>query len=158
MGYGRNNVIGLLVGSQSGNADIVADAVEDRLAATGSLVRRVDLAAPPHALRDFGALLAVCSTYGTGEIPQRLAGFAEQIPGVDLHGMPIGVIALGDRLYLETFCGGGRQLAKLLRDAGANLTSPILTLDAGEHPEPEGAALAWLDGWVATLTQRVDSD
>ena len=99
----------ILVGTESGNAQMVADALKPVLDAAGHAVDVSDKAATTADLRAHDVLLVVCATHGSGDIPTNILPLAEALERErpDLSGHRYGVIALGDMTYQDTFCGGG---------------------------------------------------
>jgi hypothetical protein len=73
------------------------------------------------ALSAGGVWLVCTSTYGTGEVPDNAkplyAALGEQRP--DLSKVRYGVVALGDSIYPNTFCFGGKRFDELLASLGA---------------------------------------
>ena len=144
----------IVVGSESGNARLVAECVRDALARAGhgaTLSTGQDCADLRLPERD---LLLVCtSTHGYGDWPDNIAPFARSLDETrpDLSHLRYGVIALGDRTYHDTFCLAGRRLDEALRRLGATRLGERLEIDACEQPLPDEDALAWLKSWTAFL-------
>jgi MioC protein len=139
----------ILVGTESGNAQMVADAVKPVLVAAGHVVDVTDKAATSADLRSHDVLLVVCATHGSGDIPTNitpLAGTLER-ERPDLSGHRYGVIALGDMTYQDTFCGGGKKLDRLFGQCGARKLGDRLEVDASSQPLPDEEALTWVEGW-----------
>src|SRR5215470_12903178 len=111
----------ILVGTESGNAQMVADALKPVLTAAGHSVDVTDKAASTADLCSHDVLLVVCATHGSGEIPTNITPLAETLerdrPDLSTH--RYGVIALGDMTYQDTFCGGGKKVDKVFALCGA---------------------------------------
>ncbi len=139
----------ILVGTESGNAQMVADALQPVLASAGHAVDVTDKAASAADLQGHDVLLAVCATHGSGDIPTNILPLVEalQRDRPDLSGHRYGVIALGDMTYQDTFCGGGKKVDKVLELCGARKVGNRLDVDASEQPLPDEEALAWIEGW-----------
>ena len=139
----------ILVGTESGNAQMVADALKPVLDAAGHTVDVTDKAARAADLATHDVLLVVCATHGTGDIPTNILPLAETLDRErpDLSGHRYGVIALGDRTYQDTFCGGGKQLDRVLAACGARKIGQRLEIDASSQPLPDEEALGWVEGW-----------
>jgi MioC protein len=139
----------ILVGTESGNAQMVADALKPVLAAAGHEVDVTDKAATVDDLLAHEVFLVVAATHGTGEIPTNILPLAETLERErsDLSGHRYGVIALGDRTYQDTFCGGGRKLDEVFAACGARKLGERLELDASSQPLPDKEALGWIDSW-----------
>jgi MioC protein len=139
----------ILVGTESGNAQMVADALQPVLAGAGHAVDVTDKAATAADLRAHDVLLVVCATHGSGDIPTNILPLVEalQRDKPDLSGHRYGVIALGDMTYQDTFCGGGKKVDQALELCGAKRVGDRLEIDASEQPLPDEEALAWIEGW-----------
>ena len=139
----------ILVGTESGNAQMVADALKPVLVAGGHRVDVTDMAATVGDLLAHEVFLVVSATHGTGEIPTNLLPLAETLERErpDLSGHGYGVIALGDRTYQDTFCGGGKKLDEVFALCGARKLGESLEVDASSQPLPDEEALGWINGW-----------
>jgi len=139
----------ILVGTESGNAQMVADALKPVLVAAGHKVDVTDKAGTVGDLLAHEVFLVVSATHGTGEIPTNILPLAERLERErpDLSGHGYGVIALGDRTYQDTFCGGGKKLDRVFAACGARKLGERLELDASSQPLPDEEALGWIDGW-----------
>ena len=143
----------ILVGTESGNAQMVADALQPVLQAGGHTVDVTDRAATAADLARHDTLLVVCATHGSGDIPTNIQPLAESLERErpDLARHRYGVIALGDMTYQETFCGGGKQLDRVLAACGARRLGDRLEVDASTQPLPDEEALGWIEGWKALV-------
>jgi MioC protein len=139
----------ILVGTESGNAQMVADALQPVLASAGHAVDVTDKAATAADLQAHDVLLAVCATHGSGDIPTNILPLVEALERErpDLSGHRYGVIALGDMTYQDTFCGGGKKVDQALERCGARRVGERLEIDASEQPLPDEEALTWIEGW-----------
>ena len=126
----------ILVGTESGNAQMVADALKPVLDAAGHAVDVTDKAAKT-------ADLVAHDVLPLAETLER------ERP--DLSGHRYGVIALGDMTYQDTFCGGGKQVDKVLELCGARRLGDRLEVDASSQPLPDEEALGWVEGWKALV-------
>jgi MioC protein len=111
----------ILVGTESGNAQMVADALKPVLGAAGHTVDVTDKAAARADLEAHDVLLVVCATHGSGDIPTNILPLAETLERErpDLSGHRYGVIALGDMTYQDTYCGGGKKVDRVFELCGA---------------------------------------
>ncbi|HEY2870871.1 MAG TPA: flavodoxin domain-containing protein [Reyranella sp.] len=139
----------ILVGTESGNAQMVADALKPVLVAADHKVDVSDKAATVGDLLAHEVFLVVSATHGTGEIPTNILPLAETLERErpDLSGHRYGVIALGDRTYQDTFCGGGRKLDQVFAACGARKLGERFEVDASSQPLPDEEALGWINGW-----------
>jgi MioC protein len=143
----------ILVGTESGNAQMVADALTPVLASAGHRVTVTDKAASAADFLGSDVLLVVCATHGSGDIPTNILPLAEALERdrPDLSGHRYGIIALGDRTYQDTFCGGGKQLDRVFALCGAKRIGERLEVDASSQPLPDEEALGWVEGWKSLV-------
>lgn len=135
----------LLVGTRTGNAELVADAVAEALRPYGFLVDVVLMMdVEPELLYDYAQVIVCTSTYGEGEPPEMAQDFYEALAqgGADLSHLAYGIISLGDRHY-EHFAQGGRLFEALLDRLGAVAVIDLHEIDQGPRPEQLRAAQAW---------------
>ncbi len=144
----------ILVGSESGNAQMVADLLEEELAREGHAIEvRAKGGAEEAGLAARKTVLIVCSTHGEGELPENIRPLHDELARVrpDLSQLRYGVIALGDQTYRETFCRGGKTLDALFAALGAERIGERLEIDACIQPLPDEEALDWAREWVTLL-------
>ena len=139
----------ILVGTESGNAQMVADALKPVLVAAGHKVDVTDKAATVADLQSHEVFLGVCATHGAGDIPTNILPLAEILTRErpDLSGHRYGMVALGDMTYQDTFCGGGKQLDRVLALCRAQKLGERLEVDASSQPLPDEEALGWVEDW-----------
>lgn len=145
----------ILVGTESGNAQMVADALKPVLADAGHTVNVTDKAATTADLTAHDVHLVVCATHGSGDIPTNIVPLAETLERErpDLSGHRYGVIALGDRAFQDTFCGGGKKLDQMFALCGAKKLGARLEIDASSQPLPDKEALGWIENWKALVRE-----
>lgn len=136
----------VLVGTQTGNAERIADVVAEALRAWGCAVHVDDFydVVPEDVARD--EHIVVCtSTWGEGELPDNAAEFHDTLVAVrpSLEGVRYGVVGLGDRFYEPHFCNGARLMSGLFEALGAERVLPRLEIDAGPTTDDVEAARAW---------------
>jgi MioC protein len=143
----------ILVGTESGNAQMVADALKPVLEGAGHAVGVSDKASGAADFLGRDVLLVVCATHGSGDIPTNILPLAETLERErpDLSGHRYGIIALGDMTYQDTFCGGGKKLDKVFALCGAGRIGDRLEVDASTQPLPDEEALSWVEGWKALV-------
>jgi MioC protein len=144
----------LIVGSEMGNAEMVADLVKDELEANGHEVElATDGTIDSLRLLERETALVISSTTGLGDVPQNIEPLFRELEArrPDLHHLRYGLVGMGDRNYKETFCGGPRKWDALLTELGAACVGERLLLDATDHPAPDQDALAWLPSWLELL-------
>lgn len=142
----------ILIGTMTSTAEYVAQAIQMDCA---DLVGDMELCLMDGlgiGIFDEDALYLICtSTYGSGDVPDNARALYDSL---DTHPKYLGhvrygVIALGDRTYLQTFCFGGKKFDERLQGLGAQRVGEVCCHDAsaGTLPETEGAA--WCREWLA---------
>ena len=140
--------VNLIVGSQMGSAEYVAEQLSDALNNQG-------INAQLHDQPEFNEIdqqntiwLICTSTYGAGDYPENLLSFVDDLSQVDdLSHLKYSVIALGDTSY-DTYNLAGRNIDALLSQKGAVKVAQRLELNILDEALPEDTALAWLDDWI----------
>jgi MioC protein len=137
-------MIEILVGSQMGAAEYVAEQVAETLVQAGYEVN-IHLKPELNQLNRTAVWLVITSTYGAGDLPDNIQPFADQLAQdrSDLTTLSFAVITLGDSSY-DTFCLAGEKLQNLLQLKAAKLLLPMLKIDAQQAELPEDIALGWL--------------
>lgn len=99
------------------------------------------------------ALLFISSTTGMGEMPPALqlltVQLEERLP--NWAGRPVGIIALGDASYGETFCAAGEQLRELSEILGLVELQDMLRLDGSETVTQAQDSEPWVERFAAEL-------
>ncbi len=98
-----------------------------------------------------GHLYLICSsTYGQGDVPDNARDFFESLGSVrpNLASVHYGVIALGDRTYLQTFCYGGKRFDALFAELGAQRIGEVCLHDASAGTMPEEVCVGWAQHWI----------
>ncbi|QUI72676.1 FMN-binding protein MioC [Pseudoalteromonas piscicida] len=136
----------LIVGSQMGSAEYVAEQLMESLESQGytvNLHEKPELEACQQAL-----WLVVTSTYGAGDYPENLLPFISALKASsDLSQLRFAVVGIGDSSY-DTFNHAAINLADLLKEKGATQLLDIEKIDV-LHPDlPEDTAIAWLPKFV----------
>jgi MioC protein len=149
----------ILVGTMTGNAQLVAQELELLLddGETSVAARAMDRL--DAEVFGSGGLFLICtSTYGQGDVPDNAKQLYESLLAArpDLAGVQYGVIALGDRTYLDTFCNGGRRFDAILAELGARRIGDILFHDASSGVLAEEAAAEWIGQWMAQVREQAD--
>lgn len=146
----------ILVGTQTGNSETVADAVADRLADLGFDAHLVDMAeAYPEMLADYRQLIVVMCTWSDGTFPDNGKDFEEALPGVapDLARVSFGIIGLGDRDYHPYYQTAAIWLGERLQEYGATEARAMHEIDGTPTPDDVAAALTWTDAIAEAFAQ-----
>ncbi len=144
--------VSIFAGTVYGNAQHVAEQVEEALATQGV---DCELFSDPEVsdFVDAEAILVITSTTGQGDVPPNLemvfSDLKDEFPL--MNNKPFAVAGLGDSSYGETFCGGGRQFFDLLSELQGNPVADMLEVDAIETLEPEKDVLEWVETIKAKL-------
>ncbi|MEO0496247.1 MAG: sulfite reductase subunit alpha [Pseudomonadota bacterium] len=140
----------ILVGTQTGNAqevadDVVAAATEAGLNGTLHELDDVDLS----ALAQMERVLIVTSTYGEGEMPDNAELFWEALKADTAPRMEkvnFAVLGLGDTSY-DGFCSAAKDIDSRLNQLGANRVMDGVWLDV----DYEDAAEEWVAESLSTI-------
>ncbi len=143
----------ILVGTELGNAQMVADALKPVLEDSGHAVDVTDKAASKADLEAHDVLLAICATHGSGDIPSNILQLAETLERErpDLSGHRYGVIALGDMTYQDTYCGGGKKVDKVLDCAARAKSASVWRSMPPRSLCPTKRRWSWVEGWKALV-------
>ncbi|MEJ6473622.1 FMN-binding protein MioC [Pseudoalteromonas piscicida] len=139
----------LIVGSQMGSAEYVAEQLVESLESQGisvNLHEQPELEACQQAL-----WLVVTSTYGAGDYPENLLPFIAALNDKsDLSDLRFAVIGIGDSSY-DTFNHAALNLAELLKEKGATLLLEVAKIDVLQPDLPEDTAVAWLPKFIECI-------
>ena len=136
----------IIAGTVYGNAQHVAEQVEENLAEQGI---DCELESDPSVndFTDADAIVVITSTTGQGDVPPNVefafSDLKDEAP--QLNGKPFAVAALGDSSYGESFCGAGKQFYTLLQELQGNAVADMLAVDAMETLEPEKDVVEWVN-------------
>ncbi|WP_448223157.1 sulfite reductase subunit alpha [Gordonia iterans] len=137
-------------GTQTGNAELIADQASEAAAALGFGVRTADMSDLTAAdLAVAGKLLVVVSTYGEGDMPDAAEDLWSQLAAADaprLEGLRFAVCGLGDSIY-DGFCQAAKNLDGRLAELGAQRLVDRVECDV-DFQRP---ADAWLPGALQAL-------
>ena len=150
----------ILVGTMTSTADYVAQAIQMDCAdliddIQIELMDGLDISTfSAENAKD--ALYLICtSAYGQGDVPDNARALYESMAAQPefLGHVKYGVIALGDRTYLQTFCFGGKKFDERLADLGAQRLGEVYCHDASTGTMPEEEGTAWCRQWLADALQ-----
>lgn len=142
----------ILVGTMTGNAEIVAGEIGYALEQGGAAVTQIDMYdATPAVFQRHGRFIICCSTYGSGDVPDNAREFYASLLAErpDLSSVRYAVFGLGDHAYAETFGCGGRKFDAVLEALGATRLLATFVHDASGDTLPEEACLEWLQPLLA---------
>jgi len=143
----------IVYATESGNSEALAAKAKADAQKRGFAAKVLDLGdATPEALKAAGNIIAIISTWGDGEPPQRAAPFyralmSESAPR--LEGVRFAVLALGDSSYAQ-FCETGRQFDARLAALGATRAAEHIELDL----DYEAGAKTWLGTTLDALAPK----
>jgi sulfite reductase (NADPH) flavoprotein alpha-component len=139
----------VLYATESGNSEALAAQAKALAAKRGFAAKVLDMAdADVKTLAAAGTVLAIVSTWGDGEPPQRAAPFFRALMGdaPRLDGLKFAVLALGDSSYAQ-FCETGKQVDERFAALGATRVAARIDLDL----DYEAPAKTWLEVTLDTL-------
>ncbi len=144
--------VGIFVGSVYGNAQHVAEQVEEMIATKG---HSVEVFADPNVddFKETKSVVFISSTTGQGDVPPNLEFFVMDLRDTMplMAGKPFAVAGLGDSSYGETFCGAGRQIQEVLLELQGAPVADMLEVDAMETLEPENDVVPWVEKLLPQL-------
>lgn len=148
----EKRAITLLYGSETGNAQGLAEIFEERLSNIGHNVtlKAMDEFKPKN-LKNVEDLFIITSTQGEGDPPDNAAELHEFIHGrkaPKLEGVRFSVLALGDQTY-EFFCQTGRDFDKKLEELGAERLYERVDCDVDYEEDAEK--------WMANVINTINS-
>ena len=154
----------ILVGTMTSTADYVAQAIQMDCAdlvpdIQVQLMDGLDISVFDPVAGEDAVYLICTSTYGQGDVPDNARALYDALDSQPkfLGHVRYGVIALGDRTYLQTFAFGGKKFDERLQGLGAQRIGEVWIHDAssGTLPETEGAE--WCRQWLTQVLASTDS-
>lgn len=144
----------IVVGTESGQSQMVADTLNDELMDQGHECELVEEAELDSFEIDSREVVLICtSTHGDGELPDNIIPFHDALKEqqTDLSHIKYGVIGLGDQTYHKTFCQAAKDMDTLFSSLKANKIGDRLEIDACTQPLPDEDAVEWLNEWLSEL-------
>ncbi|HQT63613.1 MAG: sulfite reductase subunit alpha [Acidocella sp. 20-57-95] len=143
----------ILYATESGNAEALAAKAKQEAAKRGFATKLLDMGdATLDQLKTAGSILAIVSTWGDGEPPQRAAPFMRAFmsdAAPRLEGVKFAVLALGDSSYAQ-FCETGKQVDARFAALGAIRAAYRIDLDL----DYEAQAKSWIASTLETLAPK----
>jgi sulfite reductase alpha subunit-like flavoprotein len=136
----------ILVGTETGTAEDVADGLAAALEEEGVEVEVVDMEDADPGLLEGGRAVVVCTaTHGDGEIPYNSWDFFEALKEErpDLRGVPFCVCGLGDSAYPD-FCRAGKIWSGFLAGLGAREVVARYEIDGLVSDADVDGACEWM--------------
>lgn len=144
----------LVVGTMTGNAQLVAEEIQFALEAAGHEAELSFLdAVDPEVLLEPKHFIVCTSTYGSGDVPDNAREFydALQAKRPRLDALRFAVFGLGDSTYQQTYNFGGKKFEAILTELGgtAFFESHFHNASGGTLPEEE--CVTWAARLIASL-------
>ena len=148
----------ILVGTQTGVAQLVAQEIELRLDGGDVGVKTLLMDDIDATVFINGGVFLICtSTYGQGDVPDGARPFYDELLSKrpDLSNVRYGLIGLGDNgTHAATFCFGAKKFDKILGELGAvRIGEPLFNDSNVELPEDEAAQ--WMEGWIVLCRSQL---
>lgn len=144
--------VGIFVGTVYGNAQHVAEQVQQMIEGKGHSVA-VHMSPSIEDFKQTKSVVFISSTTGQGDIPPELEFFVmdlrDKMPLMEQK--PFAVAGMGDSSYGDTYCGAGRQIFEVLLELQGKPVADMLEVDAIETLEPEAEIVPWLEGLLPQL-------
>ena len=146
--------IKILFGSQSGNAQNLANVISESLTNAGFDSPVLDMGAiDPENIHDMDYVMFVTSTYGDGEPPDNASEWMSYLKfneELNLSHLKYAVLSLGDSYYPH-FCQCGKDFDEYLSKHGGHSLVQRLDCDLYfEEQYPE-----WLSGLIDVLKNKL---
>lgn len=136
----------ILVGTETGNAEDLADELAATLGEAGLETEIVDMEHATPDLLDGSRAVVVCTaTHGLGELPENSLDLYERLDRErpDLGGVAFCVCGLGDSAYPD-FCEGGGIWSRFLKELGAQEVIERHEIDGFPEEEDVEVACEWV--------------
>ncbi|GAA3334734.1 nitric oxide synthase [Curtobacterium albidum] len=147
----------VLFGTESGNAELVADDIADLLNTAGLDAEAVSMEDfNIHTLTDLPAIVLITSTYGEGELPATTAPFVASLiaAGPDLSGLHFAAFGLGDSSY-DTYNNAIEILIAQFTAFGATQIGSTGRHDAASGEPFTDGATEWATHMVSSFASTL---
>ncbi|MCU4298460.1 nitric oxide synthase [Brevibacterium permense] len=142
----------VLYGTESGNSELIAQDLSDKINADGQSAEVFDLQDfEPESITAENFYIIVCSTHGDGELPNTAQDFFAKFSDFegDLTGVRYAMFGLGDSFYEETYSQGSEHIDRRFTELGAERVGEYGRHDASSWDLPSDVALEWLPSVVS---------
>ena len=148
----------ILVGTQTGVAQLVAQEIELRLDGEDIRIKTLPMDDLDPSVFDGGGLFLICtSTYGQGDVPDNAKQLYEGLQQLrpDLSNVRYGIIGLGDNgTHASTFCFAAKKFDSLLGELGARrIGDPLFNDSCIGLPEDDAAE--WIESWIPLCRKQL---
>lgn len=150
----------VLVGTQTGNSELVADALGERLGDLGFAAHVLDMAeAVPEELADHRQLVVVLCTWANGTYPDNAVEYVEALEALqpNLGHLQFGIVGLGDRDYEPDYQTAAIHLDALLTRCGGTRALAMHEIDGVPTPEDIAEAVNWGEHCAAAFAEAADA-
>lgn len=147
-------MIKIIVGTQTGTAEFVADEISEALS-KHDLGSEINLDPALSLTNDPDTWLVLTSTHGAGEIPDNLKPFFEWLSNTkpDLSKIQHLVLGIGDSSY-DTYCKAAKDISTLLNQLKSRELNEPFYADAMDQSLPEDLILEWLEPQLPQLFNK----
>lgn len=145
--------ITILFGTESGNAELIAEDLSDSLSDEHE-VQVVDLAdADPSDITADQVYFVVCSTHGEGDLPESVQPFHDALLAKepDLSGVRYAMFGLGDTYYEDSYSQGSEHIDRVFTRFGAVRVGEYGRHDASSWDIASDLAIEWSSGVLTEL-------
>lgn len=139
----------VLYGTESGNAELIAEDLGAALSETHDEVEVIDLQNfSPADITAENFYFVVCSTHGEGDLPNTAIEFAETFTAnpPEMTGVRYAMFGLGDNFYEDTYSQGSEHIDRMFSGQGAERIGEYGRHDASSWDLGSDLALEWLPG------------
>ena len=150
--------LNILVGTQTGVAQLVAQEIELRLDGEDMRIRTQLMDDVDATVFGKSGVFLICtSTYGQGDVPDGAKPFYDELLNQrpDLSSVRYGLIGLGDNsTHASTFCFAARKFDAILQELGeVRHGETLLNVSSNELSEEDAAQ--WLEGLIRLVLTPV---
>jgi flavodoxin I len=112
--------IGLFFGTQTGNTETLAEAIQSEFGGDGVVTIHDIADASPDDFADYPCLIIGCPTWNIGELQSDWEGFFDELDEIDFSGKQVAYFGAGDQVgYADNFQDAMGILAEKIASLGA---------------------------------------